>query len=472
MNIFLKRLIGFSIGPIAGAFIAFITIPLTTYFISPTEFGKASMFTLFQALIVTFLYLGFDQSYTREYHDSKNKVNLLKNAMILPLILSIVLFFFVCTNLNTVSTLLFDSGKYNTASLLFGLTVVFMTVERFILLSIRMEEKALEYSVINVLIKINILILTLFFVSMIRQDFLAVVYSTAIGQLIGDVYLIIRYRKYLDFKNFYFDKDLFLKLLKFGIPLIIAASVNNLLNSLDRLALRRWSDFSEIGIFTAALKVSATLSILQVSFTSFWVPTAYRWYNQNKDIKHFKVVSNVLLLIMSFLFCLILLLKDLIVILLSPDYENAKFIIGFLCLQPIMYTVSETTTLGIVFSKKSHLNILVSILSIIPNIILNIILVPKFGAIGAAIATGVSYIFFFLGRSYYSNKHWIGFSLKNHILVTLTIFIGALINTQSYKYINFINFLLLFLILMIQIPTIRKIVYIYIKKNDNEWDFS
>nr|WP_277735493.1 oligosaccharide flippase family protein [Priestia megaterium]WEZ37229.1 oligosaccharide flippase family protein [Priestia megaterium DSM 319] len=301
---------------------------------------------------------------------------------------------------------------------------------------------------------------------------MAVVYSTAVGQIIGDLYLIIRYRKLLDIKSFYFDKILFLKLIKFGLPLIIAASVNNLLNSLDRIFLKNLSDFSEVGIFTAALKVSATLSIVQACFTSFWVPTAYRWYNHNKDVKHFELVSNVLLLIMSILFSLVLLLKDLIVILLSPEYDAAKFIIGFLCLQPIMYTISETTTLGIVFSKKSYLNIIVSLLSIIPNIILNILLVPKYGAVGAAIATGVSYIFFFFGRSYFSNKNWAGFSLKNHILVTLTIFIGALINTSNYQYITIVNLFLLVFTCVIQIPTIRKIILIYSKKSDRTWDFS
>nr|WP_277735492.1 oligosaccharide flippase family protein [Priestia megaterium]WEZ37228.1 oligosaccharide flippase family protein [Priestia megaterium DSM 319] len=163
MNLFIKKLLGFSIGPIVGALIAFITIPLTTYFVSPTEYGRASMFSLFQVLIVTILYLGLDQSYTREYHESSNKTNLLKNAMFLPLMLSILILFCICMNLNTVSSFLFDSEKYNMAALLFGFTIVFMVIERFILLSIRMKEKALEYSIINIVIKLNILIFTLLF---------------------------------------------------------------------------------------------------------------------------------------------------------------------------------------------------------------------------------------------------------------------------------------------------------------------
>lgn len=472
MNLFIKRFFGFSIGPVAGAFISFITIPLTTHFVDPTEFGKASMFSLFQTLVLSFIFLGLDQAYTREYHESNNKINLIKNALFIPLVCSLFIFILIFLNLNFVSRYLFDSENYHLATILFGLTIVSMTIERFILLSIRMEEKAFEYSIINIGIKLIVLLCTVAFVLFIRRDFLSVVYSTAIGQLVCDFYLVIRYRQLVDFKNFLFEKELLLKLLKFGLPLIIAASLSNLLNSLDRIFLRKWSNFNEIGVFTAALKISATLSIIQSSFTSFWVPTAYRWYNQNKDIRHYVIVSNVLLMIMSFLFGFILLFKNLIVVLLSSNYSDSKFIIGFLCLQPIMYTVSETTTLGIVFSKKSYLNIFVSLFAIIPNIILNIELVPKFGAVGASIATGVSYIFFFFGRSYFSNKSWMRMPLKRHIIVNLIIFLEALINTQNYKYINLINLGFLFLLLLVQVPTIMRIISIYRHKEENQWDFS
>jgi O-antigen/teichoic acid export membrane protein len=472
MGIFIKKLMGFSLGPVLGALISFITIPLTTHFVTPSEFGQASMFSLFQILIVAFLYLGFDQAYTREYHESNNKNNLMKNALLVPLFLSIIIFIFISINLDMVSKMLFESTKYKIAAFLFGLTIIFMTVERFILLSIRMEEKALEYSIFNVVIKLIILVITIFYVTFIGKDFLAVVYSNALGQLICDLLLFIRYKDNLIFWDFKFDKELVLKLIKFGIPLVIASSLSNLLNSLDRIFLRNWSNFTEIGIFTAALKISATLSIIQASFTSFWVPTAYRWYNQNKHIKHFEIVSNVLLLLMSFLLCLILLFKNFIVVLLSNGYEDSKYIIGLLCLQPIMYTVSETTTLGIVFSKKSYLNITISILAILPNILLNITLVPKYGAVGASIATGLSYIVFFIGRSYFSNKNWVGFSFKNHIIISFILFIATLFNTQTFKYLSIINLGFLILIIIIQFPTIKSFISIYRSKNNKDWDFS
>lgn len=463
MNKFIQKLIGFSIGPIVGAFIAFITIPLTTHFIDPDEFGKASMFSLFQSIIITFIYLGIDQSYTREFHSYKNKDVLFRNAILFPLLFSLIIFVVICINLRLVSKILFGANSYYLASLLFGVMIICMVLERFLLLSIRMEEKALEYSLFNILIKVSILIFTLFFIFFVSRDFLSIVYSTALGQILGDIYLMIKYRKLLTLEGFQINKKLINRLLKFGIPLILATSITSLLNSLDRLFLRLWSNFSEIGVFTATLKISAVLTIIQTSFTNFWVPTSYRWYSENKDIKYFRLVSDGVLLFLSVVFFCILIFKSFIVYVLSPEYVESKYIIGFLCLQPIMYTLSETTTLGIVFSGKSYLNIWVSVISIIPNVLINICLVPKFGAIGAAIATGISYIFFFWGRSFFSNKNWIGFPLRKHFLITIILLVASFINTINFKYIIFINLVLLIMTIILQVNSIKEILNTYLK---------
>ncbi|MCO7124184.1 oligosaccharide flippase family protein [Sporolactobacillus shoreicorticis] len=466
MNNLIKKFLGFSIGPVIGAMISFVTIPVTTYFISPEDYGKAGMFTLFQALIGTFLYLGLDQAYTREYHETDNKDNLLKNAILFPLMLSLLMLIVLIFNIHRISSLLFDSPIYYFATVLFGISLIFLVFERFILLSIRMDEKALEYSTVNIFLKLNVLLLTLILLGIFKErNFLAVVYSNVWGQIIVDLYLIIRYRKYLDLRTFKLDKLQIKRLLSFGIPIILAASINNLLHSFDRIALRTWSNYFEIGIFTAALKISTVLTILQTSFSTFWTPVAYRWYSEKRNIVYFKFVSDVVLLLMSMLFCVILIFKNIIVVLLSADYLDAKYIFGLLCLFPIMYTLSETTTLGIVFSRKSYFNIFVSIISMIPNIIINILLTPHFGAIGAAVATGVSYIVFYYCRSYFSKMMWTGFSLKIHNIITAILFGASLINTQDYQFVTIINIGFLCCVLLFQMPTIKKIIYIYKNKN-------
>ncbi|TRZ36828.1 polysaccharide biosynthesis protein [Niallia circulans] len=458
MEKFIKKLVGFSLGPVIAAFIAFITIPITTYFIDPSEYGKASMFSLFQTMLGTFLYLGIDQSYAREYHSANNKLNLFQNAVLIPIIISIVGLIIILLFPTQTSLILFDSSQYILPSILFGIMVVAMVVERFILLSLRMQEKALEYSMLNILSKFSILVFTIIFVLFIRRDFLAVVFSTVLGQILADIYLLVRYRKLFSFKGFSIDKSLIKKMIHFGFPILIATSLSSVLNSFDRIALRTWSDFFQIGIFTATQKIAGVITVVQLSFTSFWVPTAYRWYEEGKEIRYFKIVSDSILFCMSILFVFVLIFKDIIIYVLSSGYSEAALIIAFLCLPPIIFTVSETTCLGIVFSRKSYLSIWVGVVAIIPNLIINFLLVPKYGALGAAIATAVSYVFFFITRTYFSNKNGMRFSTTKHNFVFFVLLIISFINIFEDTWVTFFNVGALLIVILTQYSTIKEFI--------------
>lgn len=60
MKTLIKRLMQFAIGSLGSAFLNLLTIPVVTYFISPAEYGKTSMFMLAQTLLIFVIYLGFD----------------------------------------------------------------------------------------------------------------------------------------------------------------------------------------------------------------------------------------------------------------------------------------------------------------------------------------------------------------------------------------------------------------------------
>lgn len=444
-------------GPVIGALISFITIPVTTHYIYPAEYGKASMFLLFQTIVGTFLFLGIDQAYTREYHDVRDKTSLLQNAMLLPITLALLVLLATLLFPQPLSHLLFGHRNDTIPTILFGVMTLFMVLERFLMLYVRMQEKAFEYSMLTIMVKTAVLILTLIFIFFIRRDFLTVVYATVLGQILGDVWLFWRYRELLKLKGFTIDHALLKTLVRFGLPIVIATSLSSLLGGLDRFALRLWSDFDQIGIFSATLKIAAVLSVVQTGFTSFWVPTAYRWYSENRPTAYFKIVSEIILLVMSLLACGIFLFKSAIIYILSDNYSGAQYLVGFLCLQPLIYTVSETTCLGIVFSKKSYLNIWVGISALIPAVILDILLVPPLGAAGAAISTAVAFLFFFAARTFFSEKYWIRLPVAKHYMVFFVLLAGAFLNLFAFPGITLVNSALLLLIITIQHSTIRSL---------------
>lgn len=422
MKQLITRLLHFSIGSIGAAVINLILIPVTTYFLTPEEYGKTSMFLLAQTLMIYLIYLGFDQAFTREFYEYKNKKRLLFNAMLVPLMFGILLSALMVGFAPQISSVLFGSSLYTFAIYLLALSIFFLIFERFLLLLIRMNNQAMRFSIYSIIIKSMILIVTLIFLIWLQPIFVTVVYSMIIGQILGDMILIIANWKVFSKDAFHVDKPLLKKLAAFGLPVVVATFIYSLFIIIDKVALRYYTNFSELGLYTAAFKIASALMILQVSFSNFWIPTAYAWFQQKKPIFYYKLVSDIVMLLVSILFIFLLLFKGFIVFILSPQYEAAKFIFPFLCFYPLMLTVSETTNLGIVFQKKSYLNIFVSCLALIIAVCLNLWLVPAYGAIGAAIATGTSFIVYFCARTYFSMRVWEGFSIRNHLVITAVLY--------------------------------------------------
>ncbi|KMT59157.1 polysaccharide biosynthesis protein [Listeria fleischmannii 1991] len=445
----------FAIGSLGSAVLNLLTIPVVTYFISPTEYGKTSMFMLAQTLIICVIYLGFDQAFAREFYDYTDKNKLFQTAIFVPLVFSVFVITCMCLFAKPLSLFLFDSEVYYQAVYLIAFSTLFLIFERFIFLHIRMQNKALEFSIFNILIKFMILLCTVVFLLAFSDTFITVVYATIIGQIIGDSILILKNYRLLRFNLFHIDRTLLPKLASFGLPVVVATVIYSLFVIIDKLFIRYFCDFEQLGLYTAAFKIASALLILQITFSNFWVPTAYEWYKKQKPMRYFKIVSDSIMFLIALLFTGLLLFKGVIIMILSPEYREAQYIFPFLCFYPLMMTVSETTNLGIVFLKKSWLNILVSIIALAVSVGLNLLLVPIYGAIGASIATGCAYIAFFLARTYFSMKIWKGFSVKRHLITTSFLFVGATLNIliHSVWLITLINLVLMGGIILIYIPT-------------------
>lgn len=455
-NKFLDNLLKFAIGPMGAAVIGFITVPITTWLVAPEEFGQTTIFTLVQTLITSFIYLGIDQAYVREFHSYKgDKTNLFLNAIFIPAVITILLMALMLFNLQRVSLYLFEEVNILLTSSLI-VWIPFTVMERFLLLNTRMEEKGLHYSVFNIGVKLLIMLLTVTLLLLQSRTYSSIILGSIWGQIIADICIIVYSRKQFQFKNFQFEKDLIWIMIKFGLPILPAVMISWILNSTDRIVLQQYSTLHDIGIYFAAMKFVAALTMIQTIFTTFWTPIAYRWHEEKQDTEQFTRVSYGVFIIMGIVFILMLIFKKILILILSPEYSEAQYILPFLLFTPIMYTVSETTMLGINFSRKTHLSIWVSLASAITNIIINIFLVPIIGAVGAAIGTGCAYIVFFITRTLISRKYWYKIKMKFYVINILVLLIIASLNIiVKSNSIYFINFLSLIGYLIVNISFIQ-----------------
>lgn len=400
---FLKRFFAFLAGPVVGSGISFLIVPLTTWLVSPSEFGKASIYSFAISLFSLVVFLGLDQAYVREYHETKDRSSLFMNSLFFPLIFSFITSLIVFFLWRSFSLALFGEEDFLSA-IIFVFAFPFTVLERFNILSIRMQERAGLYSVLIILrqlIRAPMILLFLFFV----RDFHGIILAEATTQVLVPLLSGYASRKNWSFP-FPFDKRLIKSLLRFGLPLLPATILMWIFNAMATISLRYWGTFEEVGIYSSAFKIISVLNIFNSAFSTFWVPTAYRWRREGVDFQKFECVGNILCIFMTFLGFAVIAGRHIIVLMLSPAYKTASALLPFLVFIPVMYSISEVTVVGINFSKRTEFHLLISILSVIVNIFCNLLFVPKLGAQGAAIAMGVSYICFFGFRTVISCKLW------------------------------------------------------------------
>lgn len=221
------------------------------------------------------------------------------------------------------------------------------------------------------------------------------------------------------------------ELLRYAAPFILSMGITTLFQATDKIFLSWFYSYKEVGIYASTMSLVNIFAVVQTAFNTLWAPVSVEHYTKNPEDAHFHQRANqVITVVMFFLGISLILCKDIFAILLGEKYQEAAYILPFLIFNPIMYTISETTVAGLVFKKKSNLQIVVALVSLLTNVIGNALLVPKFGSQGAAISTGISYIVFYFMRTLLGIRYYyVDFKIKKFMILTLVVSLYALYNT-------------------------------------------
>lgn len=441
-NRLLRKFLTFSYGSWIGLLIGLLSTMISTRILSPNDFGRASMVTLVINFTMILVLFGTDQAFIRFFYaeNPQKRTSLLYNSIFFPLInvliISLVVFFFK----KEVSVFLVgEQGLMIPIIVVLG--VFSQILYRYSTLVIRMHQKGKVYSNIEILQKIlNILMILLFF-NIFGATYKVIVLSNVFNFLILAIYAIRKEIKFWSLTNLRNESSKFSKkeILSYGMPFVFTAIITQLFESFDKIAIRQWNTYEELGLYSAAFKIVALLNVLQVSFSTFWMPVSLeKFENDPQDQKFFIIIFKTVSIIMLLVGIITIMGKEVIVMLIGEEYRGASDIVPFLIFSPILYTLSEITVVGINFMKKPKWHIAIVSVSCVCNIIGNYLLVPNYGSTGAAISTAISYVVFFYLRTFLSKRLYkINFHLTSFSVILILIFIYSLI-TLKYKNI-FIN---------------------------------
>ncbi|XOJ89836.1 polysaccharide biosynthesis C-terminal domain-containing protein [Methylophilaceae bacterium Uisw_097] len=210
--------------------------------------------------------------------------------------------------------------------------------------------------------------------------------------------------------NLSYIKSIFIK----ATPFFISSLFIILFTRIDMIMIRILSDFDQISFYAIALKIYILFAIIPAIIVS----NIYPKFVGIKDMNYFnKLLLNLYRILNIYSITIILLIlffgKFFITFLFGPQYSSSFGILLFLVMALFFSNFFIVTGLiinPIIFNGVKSLKR--SILGFLINILLNIFLIPMFGAVGAAAATMISFMIVGLFYESFTSNSMSQFKLK------------------------------------------------------------
>jgi len=380
-----KKILHFALGPVGGALLGIISLPIIAWFFSQEDVGKMALLQVLLSFATLFFTLGLDQGYVREFHESLNKPQLLKTS-VLPGFAVLLVSLMTCLLFGSFLSELVFSIQSTFVSWMLAIALLSSFLSRFLSLVLRMNERGLAFSMSQVLPKAFILLIILSYVQLdIGKTFENLLLANTLSIVFACLIFSWNARTEL-YSSFSCEIDIqqLRKMLHFGLPLI----------------------YNELAIYSVSVSFAAAATIFQSVFSTVWAPTVYKWASNNEGHDKVIMVNRYVLMLVVVLFCLAGLFSWIVPLILPSEYASVQWVLVACIAYPLLYTLSETTVVGIGISRKSSYAMLAAVLALLVNLLCNYFLIPLFGAAGAASSTALSFWFFLVCRTEFSIHVW------------------------------------------------------------------
>ena len=408
----IKNTLVFGFGTIGTKAMQFILIPLYSSVLSTEEFGCADLIVSTVSLISPFLMLGISSGVFRFIlNHRENEKGALKLALIISFI-GIALNFLIMPFWNSFE--IFGGYGYLLPFVysLFVLKNVFSQYCKAI-------EKNVIYALDGIISTITLTVFSIIFLLIYSFGIKGYIYAIIISNLISVIYFVITCSIIETLKNSRLDKKLSKEMLKYSLPLTPNELSWWVIQMSDRYMLIFFCGPAINGIYSMSYKIPGIFNILVSIFIQAFGITAIKEcdYNDNEEKKiDGEYFQNIYKKYIAFTFItvdiVILLSKPLAYLFLKKDFFISWRYIPLLL---IAYAIGNLQAFyGSIYNGiKDTKMISVSTFSgMLINIVLNMILIPRYNAYGAAIATIASYVTVYLLRMigllrYVNMKHFV-----------------------------------------------------------------
>jgi O-antigen/teichoic acid export membrane protein len=382
----------YGLGNYATRVIGFLLIPVYTRYLLPADYGILSLANMIGNLLFILCNMGQSTAFFRFYFDhddAAGREQVVSTSVLLSVVccapLGVALLFWT----PALTRLVFGDPAYAGILLLVCLSTISNVFLRIPFAILRAKEEAARYAVLSIGRGLFAIVIALVLVVGFGQGVAGVVWSQFLSHFLFLLPMLpgivwgIRWR---------FSPPLARNLMAYGTPLMLGGISTFVLNLSDRYFLKTYSTLDELGLYSLGYNLGEGLFLLVTAMRLAYPPFVFSNRKQPHARALYARVLTYYVAGMGFL-CLALsvLADDVIRIMAAPEYRDAARVVPLVALAQLFHGFSFLSPIGLMITKKSVFRMLNVLIAAGLNVTLNFLWIPKYGMMGAAASTAVSF---------------------------------------------------------------------------------
>lgn len=292
---------------------------------------------------------------------------------------------------------------------------------------VRAVDRTTLFSVQGILNTLLTVLFNILFLAVWEMGVLGYVLSVIVGNLLTTLFLIVTARLWRVFSIRAVNRRMMRELLVFSLPMIPTTVCWLITDLSDRYMVTYFCGGAVNGIYSAAYKIPTVVTLVSGIFMQAWQFSAVAESSDEEGCRSFysEVFRGFLSVTAIGSVWLVLLVRPLSQLLLNRAYFDAwRYMPTLLCAAAVEAIVAFLATVYMVKKKSMH-SFLTAMIGTLLNLLLNLWLIPEWGALGAAVATLTAYVAVWIARLIDAPR-MIGFSLcLPRQLLSLLLLFGA-----------------------------------------------
>ena len=386
--------------------IGFIMIPLYTHYLSPADYGVLELMDLTINVITMLIGMGLGSAIIRFYHHYESpgdKIEVFTTAFIFMAV--VCLFAVGISELFAkpiASIVLGKSEFYRYFQIIFismGLQTLASVPESLLLA----KKQPLIFSAISIGTLISYLTFNILFLVAFKMGVTGILLSMLITKILNNsALLFFTFRR----TRLKFSLEKLEDMVNFGLPLVPAGIGMFIMHFSDRFFIQKLCSLNDLGLYSLGYKFGMIISVLVTA------PIFRIWNTQRFEIAKTDNGKQVLGRIFTYFSAVVIftglgisvLIKEVIFVMAAPGFQEATTFVPLIALGYILYGVAGYFTLGMMIINRTKYIAYVQLSSAGISILLNMFFISRYGVMGAALSTVISFLFLALFSLVISQK--------------------------------------------------------------------